>query len=126
MKILLKSFGLKAVSKQDGSYKLPSADIYLDCRILPNPHYANMPSGDSQQTQDWLMKRVEPAVLNGFISSILQGMQTLGQRRINSANKDASTLRVATFCAFGIHRSVAMKHLLAEELKARGIEVEVI
>lgn len=121
--IVIFSTGLKSATS------LPKADLYLDCRPMANPFHepklAAM-SGDAEIVQDWVRERSGDLIL-AFLQQINDTLKTLPLRRANSSSGKtmADPLLVCCFCAHGIHRSRATKHILAREIKALGGKVEV-
>ncbi len=117
MRIVLFNTGIK----REG-YKLPPADLYLDCRGIPNPfreggRLAGM-SGDAELVQEWVEARAQDQIAS-FLDQISAGISSLPTRR---AGKDpyADPFRVCLFCAHGIHRSRAMKHILYRMLRSQN------
>lgn len=87
----------------------PNSPLFLDCRVLPNPH--NDPKlrpldGRSADVQNFLKQNARTM---GLIERGLQGLR----------NGHA----VAFGCYGGRHRSVALAELLAVEARAVGISV---
>lgn len=105
---------------------LPRADFYLDCRGIADPSRSvGSPSGtgDTPAVQDWIRKKVD---LRPYKQLITDGLWAIPGRRRSEPLPYARPYVICTFCAFGIHRSRAMKHLLANELGAMGYNVEVV
>lgn len=101
------SFGFK--------YGLPiDADIVMDVRFLPNPHYIpelKPQTGLDKAVYDYVMK--QPATegfytkFESLLESILPGYEAEGK----------TNLTIAIGCTGGQHRSVALAKRLSEELK---------
>lgn len=122
--LVLINDGWKNLSEQ---HPLPKADLYLDCRPLPNPFYASEVrafSGDDPKTQDWLLERAQPFV-KSFYQQIVDGLERIPARRMGNELPFDKPYTVCLMCAHGIHRSRAMKHILGAKLKAGGWTVEV-
>lgn len=121
--VILFSTGLKSAAS------LPKADLYLDCRSMANPFHepklAAM-SGDAEIVQDWMREKSGETIL-AYLQQIKDTLITLPLRRANSSSGKTpdDPLTVCCFCAHGIHRSRATKHILARELKQLGGKVEV-
>lgn len=109
------------------THPLPKADLYLDCRPLPNPFHdaATRPfSGDDSKVQDWMLERAQP-FLKSFYQQIVDGLERIPDRRAQDEHPFEKPYTVCLLCAHGIHRSRAMKHILGAKLKAGGWTVEV-
>ena len=111
----LVSFGYK--------YGLPvDADVVIDCRFLPNPHWVptlRPLSGRDPEVRDFVLEQVGAAeFLDGFTD--LLTMVSEGYRR---EGKRFATIAVG--CTGGKHRSVAMSEELARRLQAGGINASV-
>ena len=113
LQVAVESFGFK--------HGLPlDADIVMDVRFLPNPHWVDdlRPlTGHDQKVRDYVL---ETAAGSGFVerfddllASLLPQYEAEGR----------SYLTVAIGCTGGRHRSVAVAEELAERLRGRGIAV---
>ena len=113
LQVAVESFGYK--------HGLPlDADIVLDVRFLPNPHWEEelRPlTGHDPAVRDYVL---ETAVatdfidrLDGLLSSVLPSYQAEGR----------SYLTVAIGCTGGRHRSVAVAEELARRFRSRGVAV---
>ena len=109
------SFGYK--------YGLPvDADLVVDCRFLPNPHWipelAPM-TGQDAPVRDYVLSR--PGAQE-FLAAYLEALQVMleGDER---EGKHFVTLAVG--CTGGKHRSVAITEFLAGKLAAAGSDVRV-
>jgi UPF0042 nucleotide-binding protein len=113
LQVAVESFGFK--------HGLPlDADIVMDVRFLPNPHWedALRPlTGHDPAVRDFVLERAETeAFLDRFdelLRTILPAYQAEGR----------SYLTVAIGCTGGRHRSVAIAEELATRLRARGTAV---
>jgi len=113
LQIAVESFGFKHGMPID-------ADIVMDVRFLPNPHWEDdlRPlTGHDQKVRDYVL---ETAAGSGFVerfddllASLLPQYEAEGR----------SYLTVAIGCTGGRHRSVAVAEELAERLRGRGIAV---
>lgn len=113
LQVAVESFGFK--------HGLPlDADIVMDVRFLPNPHWEDdlRPlTGHDRKVRDYVL---ETAVGSGFVerfddllASLLPQYEAEGR----------SYLTVAIGCTGGRHRSVAIAEELAERLRGRGVAV---
>lgn len=116
--IHLISFGWTPVL--GGSRSLPKANVYLDCRGLPNPHHTTLSArgGDDPLVINWV--RTSTSAQYRFVEEIEEAISRLPVRRRAKENPYEDPLVVALGCAWGVHRSVAMKHILHELLRQRG------
>jgi UPF0042 nucleotide-binding protein len=111
LQIAVESFGFK--------HGLPlDADIVMDVRFLPNPHWEpelRPLTGHDIQVRDYVLdRRVTSEFLDGFetlLVGVLPAYQAEGR----------SYLTIAIGCTGGRHRSVAVAEELARRLAARGI-----
>ncbi|MFG3053751.1 RNase adapter RapZ [Kitasatospora sp. NPDC048239] len=110
------SFGFK--------YGLPvDADLVVDCRFLPNPHWVpelRARTGTDSDVADYVFQ--QPGAnefLNGYAE--LLRIVTEGYRR---EGKRYMTLAVG--CTGGKHRSVAMSERLTKRLIADGVETVLV
>ncbi len=109
------SFGYK--------YGLPvDADLVVDCRFLPNPHWVpelRPQNGRDAAVRDYVMSQTGAAefldVYERLLAVIGEGYQREGKRYAT----------VAVGCTGGKHRSVAMAEELARRLSESGVETNV-
>lgn len=112
LKLVLISAGVK-------SGPLPPADLYLDCRGIPNPVYASGlggGTGDDKHIQDWVKTHAK-VEMNLFTEQIIASIPQIKTRRNHDTDPFAKPYTVAFLCAHGIHRSRSMKNLIAQRLK---------
>ena len=124
MKITLLSRGLKSA----GVFPT-KADLYLDARSIPDPASVAGLKNDPY-AMNKLFKEINGLdIVDRFMPLVQDCVKSLPSRRINSmGKKNPNYCTVVCFCAYGIHRSVALKKMLAAEiiLKQPTWEVEVI
>jgi RNase adapter protein RapZ len=98
------------------------ADLVLDCRFLPNPHWApelRPMSGLDAPVRDYVLRQSgAKEFLGGCVD--LFGVVAAGYTR---EGKSYATLAVG--CTGGRHRSVVMAEELGARLRERGMEVRV-
>lgn len=125
--IILTSFGLKNQPKtKDGEPIFPAADYYVDCRIMPDA--ANKVgvsgTGDFPAIQAWLEDQASGRL--ELIEDLVEhAIEMIPIRRKELADPWAKPMRIAFFCAFGVHRSRATKNIIAARLKEAGYTVNV-
>ena len=114
-RVSIVSFGYK--------YGLPvDADLVVDCRFLPNPHWipelAPM-TGQDAPVRDYVLSR--PGAQQ-FLKAYLEALQVVlaGDER---EGKHFVTLAVG--CTGGKHRSVAISEFLAGKLTGTGTDIQV-
>ena len=113
LQVAVESFGFK--------HGLPlDADIVMDVRFLPNPHWEEelRPlTGHDPAVRDFVLERADTAAfidrLDDLLRTILPAYESEGR----------SYLTVAIGCTGGRHRSVAIAEELASRLRARGTAV---
>ena len=119
-KLIFTSFSLK------NGQPLPSADCYVDCRGIPNPIYGG-PAGTGHDlgVRKWVRERLNQAhEQHLYVDLVSASINALTTRR-GAGHETDKPFVVCCMCAHGIHRSVAMKHLLAEYF-APTYQVEVL
>jgi UPF0042 nucleotide-binding protein len=109
------SFGYK--------YGLPvDADLVVDCRFLPNPHWVpelRSQNGRDQAVRDYVLSQRGAKEFLDAYTEVLR-LLTEGYER---EGKHYVTLAVG--CTGGKHRSVAMAEQLAARLRDEGLDVQV-
>lgn len=114
-RIEMVSFGFK--------YGLPiDADVVMDVRFLPNPHYINdlRPlTGKDKPVYDYVMTQPETEVFyhkfTDLLEYILPGYKKEGK----------SSVTIAIGCTGGKHRSVALTERIAAKIKSDGYHVNI-
>ncbi len=113
LQVAVESFGFK--------HGLPlDADIVMDVRFLPNPHWEDdlRPlTGHDQKVRDYVL---ETAAGSGFVERFDELLASLLPQY---EAEGRSYLTVAIGCTGGRHRSLAVAEELAERLRGRGIAV---
>jgi UPF0042 nucleotide-binding protein len=113
LQVAVESFGFK--------HGLPlDADIVMDVRFLPNPHWQEelRPlTGHDPAVRDYVLKRAQTAEFidrfDDLLSSVMPSYVTEGR----------SYLTIAIGCTGGRHRSVAIAEEIAARLRGRGVAV---
>ncbi len=110
------SFGYK--------YGLPlDADLVLDCRFLPNPHWVESLrplTGLDVGVRDYVFSRP------GAADFLARSDELLSIIRTGYVQEGKRFLTLAVGCTGGRHRSVAMATALADQLVAAGVDVRVV
>lgn len=113
LQVAVESFGYK--------HGLPlDADIVMDVRFLPNPHWQDelRPlTGHDPKVRDFVL---ETAVGSEFVETF---DRLLGSLLPQYENEGRSYLTIAIGCTGGRHRSVAVAEDLAARLRQRGLTV---
>jgi RNase adapter protein RapZ len=116
MQATVMSFGFK--------HGLPlDADVVLDCRFLPNPHWVEElrpQTGLDEPVREYVYSR--PGAQE-FLDHAGQLLAIIGE---GYAQDGKPFLTLGVGCTGGRHRSVAMAIALAEQLEAAGVEVRLI
>jgi UPF0042 nucleotide-binding protein len=115
LQVTILSFGFK--------YGLPvDADLVVDCRFLPNPHWVpelRPKTGRDEAVRDYVLSRPGAQEFLDRYEGVLE-LVTAGYRR---EGKHYALLAVG--CTGGKHRSVAIAEQLAARLAAAGTDVTV-
>jgi UPF0042 nucleotide-binding protein len=119
------SAGLRATVISFGyKYGLPvDADLVLDCRFLPNPHWVpelRPMTGLEEQVSDYVLSKPGAAeFVDKFVA--LFDLVSAGYRR---EGKRYTTIAVG--CTGGKHRSVAISEEIARRLGKQGLDVSIV
>jgi UPF0042 nucleotide-binding protein len=99
------------------------ADLVLDCRFLPNPHWVEElrgMTGLDEPVRDYVLSKEETQAfldrLDGLLGLLLPAY----------AREGKTYLAVALGCTGGRHRSVALAEAVAGRLRDRGVPVSVV
>ncbi|NLK01011.1 MAG: RNase adapter RapZ, partial [Clostridia bacterium] len=115
LKITIMSFGFK--------YGLPlDADLVMDVRFLPNPHYVEElrpKTGEDPEVRDYVF---EPQITKDFLEKFSQLFFFLLP---HYAREGKSHLVVSIGCTGGKHRSVALSREVMRLVKEKGYRVSV-
>lgn len=129
LKLILSSDGVKKSAERG----LPRADLLIDCRIL-REHFKFMEGGAAftgmaSGTNPSFRAALESAnaLQLGLIKEYVRaGIDAIPSRRGELADPYSKPFSICFFCAWGIHRSVSAKYILADWLKGKGYQVEVV
>lgn len=115
-----------------------AADLYIDCRVMINPHRdqeIGHLTGDHPAVQQWIVENNQPFI-DAVLALIALGLNTASSRNSFKRAGDVvvpgdyptsgKPFTVCFFCLAGVHRSRGTKHVVAKYLKAQGLEVEVL
>jgi UPF0042 nucleotide-binding protein len=111
LQIAIESFGYKNGLPLD-------ADIVMDVRFLPNPHWdeeLRVLTGHSPRVRDFVLKRVVAETFLDHFEQLLVDVLP------NYQAEGRSYLTIAIGCTGGRHRSVAVAEELARRFSERGI-----
>jgi UPF0042 nucleotide-binding protein len=110
------SFGYK--------YGLPvDADLVVDCRFLPNPHWVpelRALTGKDEPVRDYVLAQQGAAE---FLDTYERLLTLIGEGYQREGKRYAT---VAVGCTGGKHRSVAMSEELARRLRSAGVDTTVV
>jgi RNase adapter protein RapZ len=113
LQVAVESFGFKHGMPID-------ADIVMDVRFLPNPHWDDVLrplTGFDQRVRDFVLERPQASEFVDRFEQLLAGLLPAYQQ------EGKSYLTIAIGCTGGRHRSVAVAEAVATRLRARGFEV---
>jgi UPF0042 nucleotide-binding protein len=110
------SFGYK--------YGLPvDADVVVDCRLLPNPHWVpelRPHTGLDAEVRDYVMSQP------GAVDFLADYASLLRRYREGYLREGKHFATFAVGCTGGKHRSVAIAEQLADSLRLDGVDVRVV
>ena len=110
------SFGFK--------YGIPvDADMVVDMRFLPNPHWVpelRPHSGLDDDVRDYVL--AQPSAVT-FLDRLDALLETVNNGFLNQRKQ---YLNLAVGCTGGKHRSVAMSEAIAARMRDRGVETTVV
>lgn len=114
-RITFLSFGYK--------YGIPlDADLVIDVRFLPNPHYIDRLrplTGEDQEVKDYVFSSPVTSEFLAKFTSLIEFLIPLYM------NEGKTMLTIAVGCTGGRHRSVAIANRLAELLAAKDYQAAV-
>jgi RNase adapter protein RapZ len=113
LQVAVESFGFKHGMPID-------ADIVMDVRFLPNPHWEDdlRPlTGFDPRVRDYVLDRPEAVEFVERFETLVAGLLPAYQQ------EGKSYLTIAIGCTGGRHRSVAVAEAIAAHLRGRGFEV---
>lgn len=93
---------------------LPKADLVIDCRGIPNPYHAfgGAMRGTDPKVQAWI-RHWGGIAIDGMSDLIYSALYHVYPRRKDMTDPHSRPFVVLFVCAYGVHRSVACKHILA-------------
>jgi UPF0042 nucleotide-binding protein len=97
------------------------ADVVIDCRLLPNPHWIpelRPLTGEDDAVRDYVFAQPGAAEFLDLSSALLHRYQ---QGYVNEGKHYAT---IAVGCTGGRHRSVAVSAELARRMREDGVEVQ--
>jgi UPF0042 nucleotide-binding protein len=97
------------------------ADIVIDCRLLPNPHWVpelKPLTGEDEAVRDYVLAQPGAAEFLGASAQLLR------QYEEGYVNEGKHYATIAVGCTGGRHRSVVVAAELADRLRADGVEVQ--
>ncbi len=116
MPVTVISFGFK--------YGIPiEADMVLDARFLPNPHYVEAlrsKSGMDREVYDYVFQHPESTEFMQHLKRLIAFLLP------HYVEEGKSSFTIAVGCTGGRHRSVAVALALAEMIRALGHSVEAV
>jgi hypothetical protein len=104
---------------------LPKSDFLVDCRSVANPFHVpalGALTGDDLKIQLWVR---DHSNVKAIMATVEEAISRIPVRRNNQPDPYKEPFEICCFCAHGIHRSRAMKHIIASELNLKGYTVEV-
>jgi len=119
------SVGLRATVISFGyKYGLPvDADLVLDCRFLPNPHWVpelRPMTGMDEQVRDYVLSQPGAA---GFVDKFVALFELVSEGYRREGKRYAT---IAVGCTGGKHRSVAISEEIAHRLGKQGLDTSIV
>lgn len=111
--LIFKSHGVK------NSAPFPTAHCYVECRGVPDASNAMEGGGALFTHQQFVKEKLGAYRIGEYVSLVKQGIDKLPERR-KGEDMYGKPFIICCLCAHGIHRSVAMKHILAAEFHKLG------
>lgn len=108
---------LRSVGFKTGAWEkaVEKAHFILDARCVKDPSAKGFPSGDSIETQNYVSQQNPDAIMG--LKDILTGaINAIPTRRRDKEHPYEDPFVVLCVCAHGIHRSRAVKHIMAKWL----------
>jgi UPF0042 nucleotide-binding protein len=97
------------------------ADIVIDCRLLPNPHWIpelRPLTGEDAAVRDYVLSQ---PVASDFLDATIALLRRYEQGYVEEGKHYAT---IAVGCTGGRHRSVAISAELARRMREDGVEVQ--
>jgi UPF0042 nucleotide-binding protein len=105
-------------------YGIPvDADVVIDCRLLPNPHWVpelKPLTGSDAAVRDYIFEQPGADEFLDATTTLLRRYET------GYLNEGKQYATIAIGCTGGRHRSVAVATELADRLRADGIDVSLV
>jgi len=126
VKLVLSSYGLKTNAgraTRKGYTAVPVADMLVDCRCIKEKGIKGW--GESEEFQAGVKENSKEA-LELIYKLIQESIRKIPERRSEKKNPFTEPFEICFCCAWGIHRSVAAKRIMAKRLSAAGYNVTLI
>lgn len=122
--VRVKWWGLKRKTIQvpEDWVALPKADLYVDCRVVPEKGIKGF-SGQNLEFQAGVLAAA-PETIKRIVDTVVGGLALAGDRR-HDENPYAKPFTVCFFCAYGMHRSPSTALLVTERLRKLGYKVTI-
>ena len=115
LRLILLSHGIKHGS-------MPKADFYVDCRCVADPLRGGETSlGGGIK----FIEKFSHQTLATIQFMISDAIELIPARRHEKTDPFADPFIICFFCAHGMHRSPAVKHIMSRKLLADGYKVEI-
>lgn len=119
-RIELSNVGLKMIGGVKG---LPEwADFYIDARGLPDGVGRKPGSENWTSNVDWVKSQID---VGSYLQIALDAIHRVKTRRKEKKDPYAEPFRIVIYCAYGMHRSPALRDILAQELTNLGYNATV-
>ena len=120
-----KAVGLRATVVSFGfKYGLPvDADLVLDARFLPNPHWVDSMREHTGLDADVREYVVDTPAAQAFLTETAKLLDTMAEGYLREGKRYVT---IAVGCTGGKHRSVALAQEVAQRLGSQGVESVVV
>ena len=126
-KLVLLSYGVKlnAGDAKKGYRSVPEADLYVDCRCITEKGLSSRGTGTTTEFQAGVAMASGKA-LEAVYGLILEAIKKIPDRRSEKADPFKDPFVICFLCAWGVHRSVATKHIMGRRLRSAGYIVTIV
>lgn len=121
--LILRSAGIKTPAFP-ALWAPKEADLLIDCRVVKDPSHYVPGGGTSLEVQEWLLQNSSGALFQIYYL-VGEGIEMIPERRKEKEDPYKDPFKILFFCAHGLHRSPATKHIIGRWLREDGYEVSI-
>lgn len=126
VKLVLRSYGVKTnagKATRGGYTSVPVSDLFIDCRCIKERGISG--AGRSVAFQAAVVQ-TSSSQLDLIYKLILEAIKKIPERRVEKKDPFGEPFDITFCCAWGMHRSVATKYIMAKQLKQAGYSVVIL